>query len=298
MHRQSGGNLEGQLVQVRARCCTMRIMLLLVLKLVLTPTLLAAATLASRRWGGTVAGVIGGFPLTSAPLSFILLLEHGPGFASAAARGTLAGLINVAVFALIYAWTAVHAAWPFALLLASAGFCASAAALLSLESGVGWVAVLAGAALAAALAGLPRRSLRGSDAPSLGRNLLARMAVGVATILALSALASRLGAELTGLLAAAPVVAAILAGFAHAEGGAGAAANVLKGVLIGGFSFAAFFLVIGVHVQAGGAMSYFMAAAAAGGVALVLVLARRWMAAAGNIGARRRHVRGPAEERR
>src|SRR5918992_1631966 len=65
----------------------------LVLKLVLTPLLIAAASLAGRRWGPAVSGWFVGLPLTSGPIAFFLALEHGVAFAAAAAVGALAGAL-------------------------------------------------------------------------------------------------------------------------------------------------------------------------------------------------------------
>ena len=47
---------------------------ILVLKLVVTPLLIAAATLVARRWGPGVGGWLAGFPLTSAPVSVFFAL--------------------------------------------------------------------------------------------------------------------------------------------------------------------------------------------------------------------------------
>src|SRR5262249_1129973 len=75
---------------------------LLVAKLVLTPLLISAVTLAGRRWGPGVSGWLAGLPLTSGPVSVFLAVEQGPQFAMRAALGTLAGLAAVAAFALSY----------------------------------------------------------------------------------------------------------------------------------------------------------------------------------------------------
>src|SRR5437660_10480738 len=77
-------------------------MTVLLAKVVLTPLLIAAATLAGRRWGPAVGGWLAGLPLTSGPVSVFLALEHGPGFAARAAVGTLAGLVGVACFCVVY----------------------------------------------------------------------------------------------------------------------------------------------------------------------------------------------------
>ncbi|MEX5997204.1 hypothetical protein [Providencia hangzhouensis] len=46
---------------------------LFVFKVVITPLLLLTASLAARRWGESIGGLIVGLPLTSGPISFSLL---------------------------------------------------------------------------------------------------------------------------------------------------------------------------------------------------------------------------------
>src|SRR6185437_1795920 len=84
---------------------------ILLLKLSVTPLLIAMASLAGRRWGETVSGWFIGLPLTSGPVFWFLALEQGTGFAAAAARGCLAGAAGEAGFCLFYAAAARHAGW-------------------------------------------------------------------------------------------------------------------------------------------------------------------------------------------
>jgi hypothetical protein len=87
---------------------------ILVLKLVLTPALIAAASLAGRRWGHAVSGWLVGFPWTTGPVAFFVALERGPSFATATALGALAATIAEAAFCLVDAYAARRAAWPVA----------------------------------------------------------------------------------------------------------------------------------------------------------------------------------------
>src|SRR5579864_5312449 len=86
----------------------------LLLKVVVTPALIAAATLAGRRWGHRLSGWLVGLPLTSGPVVFFLTLDQGTGFAISAALAVLLGTISQAAFALAYAWAAVRSRWPVA----------------------------------------------------------------------------------------------------------------------------------------------------------------------------------------
>jgi len=101
------------------------------LKLLLVPSLMAAVTLAGRRWGPAVAGVLVGLPLTSAPVVFLLALEHGTAFAAQSAVGVLVGLVPLGSFYLAYGLLARRARWPAC---AAAGWCAYLVAALALRA--------------------------------------------------------------------------------------------------------------------------------------------------------------------
>ena len=103
----------------------------LVLKLVLTPALIGAASLAGRRWGPAVSGWLIGFPFTSAPIAFFLAINQGVAFAAAAAAGTMAGAISQAAFCVAYGWLAARG-WPIALGVSCLAFALSTAALQGL----------------------------------------------------------------------------------------------------------------------------------------------------------------------
>jgi hypothetical protein len=68
------------------------------------------------------------------------------------------------------------------------------------------------------------------------------MVVATGFVLLLTGIAPALGARLTGLLAPFPLYASVLTIFAHALQGPVAGINVLRGLLLGLFAFAAFFL--------------------------------------------------------
>jgi hypothetical protein len=228
----------------------------LALKLVLTPALIALASLIGRRWGPAVGGWLVGLPLTSGPVVLFLALGQGTHFAAAAATGTLAGTISGTAFCLAYAALAVLTwqPWPIALAGASLAFALSTAALahVSLPLVALFVLVVAAVALALllilalrlVLARVPDKPAASAERAISRWDLPTRMLVATALVLALTAAASSLGARLTGLLTTFPVYATILAVFAHRQQGPVAATSVLRGLLAGLFGFSAFFLAI------------------------------------------------------
>src|SRR5207245_6124460 len=83
-------------------------------KVALTPLFIAAVTVAGRRWGPAVGGWLAGLPLTYGPVSVFLSLERGSGFAARAAVGTLAGLVGVAGFCVVYGRLSRTRSWQLA----------------------------------------------------------------------------------------------------------------------------------------------------------------------------------------
>src|SRR5256886_16286706 len=82
----------------------------LLLKVVLTPALIATATLVGRRWGEAMSGWLVGLPLTSAPVLLFLALGQGTALATTAALPVLLGTIPQATFAVAHARVAVRPA--------------------------------------------------------------------------------------------------------------------------------------------------------------------------------------------
>ena len=249
----------------------------LALKLVLTPILVGAASLAGRRWGSAVGGWLIGIPFTSGPIAFFLALSPGPRFAAEAALGIMAGAISQAAFCLAYAWTAQRSTWIASMLAATAAFSAATITLNPLRiPGLAFLAVVA-VVLVLALFLMPRRSGTTAEHLDFPRwDIPARMVVATAFVVALTSAAPLLGPRLAGLLAPFPLYGAVLATFAHRLQGREPAVNVLRGLLLGLFAFASFFLVLAVLLPEGIAPAFALAIVAAAGVqAGSLVTGRR-----------------------
>jgi hypothetical protein len=70
------------------------------------------------------------------------------------------------------------------------------------------------------------------------------MAIAALLVLVLTSVAQALGPALAGNLSPIPVFGAILAVFAHRDQGGAAAAQLLRGMVLGSFGFATFMLVV------------------------------------------------------
>ncbi len=235
----------------------------LLLKIILTPTLIGAASLAGRRWGPGISGWLVGLPFTSGPIIFFVALGQGVDFARATAIGSLTGALSQTVFCLAYAWLATRADWPLTVLAGGAAFLA---ATLALQGASLPLPALFGGILLALAVGLRLMPRAARPAPGAGRwprwDLPARMLVATAFVVLLTELAPALGPHLTGLLAPFPIYASILAAFAHQQQGPAAAAGVLRGLLLGLFAFAGFYLTLAALLGPAGIAAAFAAAIA------------------------------------
>jgi hypothetical protein len=254
--------------------------LILALKLVLTPALIAVATLVGRRFGPSISGWLVGLPFTSGPVSFFLALEQGTNFAAAAAAGSIAGVAASAVFAVAYAAMARRSRWPASLAVASLAFAAAAVVLnaLPLTAALPFplLALFAGS-VAAAILGVrliaPPRALEQAPVPPRW-DLPVRMVVATALVIAITSAAPLIGPQLSGLLTTYPVYAGVLAVFAHAQRGGAAATRVARGLCYGIIAFATFFLAIGALVDRAGILPAFVAAVVAALLVQAVTLTR------------------------
>lgn len=240
----------------------------LALKLFITPVLVGAASLAGRRWGSEVGGWLVGIPFTSAPVALFLALGPGLHFAAQASIGILAGTVSQAAFALVYSWLAKARAWPICLSGATIAFVAVTAALEPLNVSGLVTFLLAVVVLAVSLTVMPRRRLRADGTARLpGWDIPVRMVVATTFVIALTGAATALGPRLAGLLAPFPLYATVLAVFTHRIEGGVSAIGVLRGLLLGLFAFAGFFLTVAWLLESNGLAVAFAAAIA---VALAL----------------------------
>jgi uncharacterized membrane protein (GlpM family) len=96
-----------------------------------------------------------------------------------------------------------------------------------------------------------------------------RAATATAVVLAVTALAGAAGPRLAGLLTPFPIYAAVLTVFAHRHAGAAAARTTLRGLLLGLFAFAAFFVALAAALPRVGWAAFAAAPAAAIAVQLL-----------------------------
>jgi hypothetical protein len=213
---------------------------LLILRLVLVPILIAAVTLASRRWGPRVAGFVTALPAVAGPTLAFYALEQGSVFAADAARGSLLGLVGVAAFCLAYARASMRLHWAPCLLIGWLSFAVVTAAMYRVDAGPIPALLIAVAALFGVRQALPAPQPVLPAAGTPRWDLPLRMLSAAVLVFVLTSAAERLGSSVSGILTPFPVATAILAGFTHAQRGSAACVEFLRAYIPGLCGFAIF----------------------------------------------------------
>jgi len=209
---------------------------LLALKLLLVPALLAVISMAGKRWGPGVAGWLAGFPSLTGPILFFLAIERGAEFTTQAAILSLSCVFSAIAFGITYAW-------------ASRRF--------------GWFGSLACGTLFIARRAYPRPQGTWDSRPLPASELLARMGAGAAMVLGVTAAAEALGSVWTGLFAAFPVMSTVLAAFSHRANGPGYVVSMLRAMIGGFYAYIAFCLSVALLLDSQGITFTFIVAVAA-----------------------------------
>ncbi len=222
---------------------------ILIIKILIAPLLIGLTTLASRKYGHTISGLLVGLPLTSGPIAFILALQHGITFAITSSKGILLGIIAVGVFSLTYAWTAKLFHWTICLLTSWGAFFIVTFFLNRVNFNLYTSFLFVVVSLSATLFSFPEYKDDQIQITPPMWDIPLRMIVATIFIIGLTNCSKILGAQLSGLLAPLPVYGTIFAGSTHFLYGANATTKLLKGIVIGSFSFASFFLIVGQFIS-------------------------------------------------
>jgi hypothetical protein len=241
---------------------------LLAVKVLLAPSFVVGASLAARRFGPRVGGLVAGLPVVAGPILLVYALTHGSRFAAGASSGTLLGLISLIAFVVVYARLAGRVWWGASMLAGWAAFALATALFSTVSVPTGASLALAALAIALGRAALPRRPGSAATAPRPPAwDLPLRAACALALVLALTAVAGWLGPQLSGLLAPFPIIATVLAVFTHAQRGTEELVALLRGLVSGFGAFALFCFTLAVSLPGLGTGLAFLLAT---GLALLL----------------------------
>lgn len=236
---------------------------MLLFKLLITPLLMGAATLVTRRWGPVIGGTFASLPLTAAPVSVFLYLEQGTDFAVNAACASMLGYAALAFFIVVFvqvprwmgerpglqglrAWRVWLApcllsaltyflfAWLFSWLPRSGLLCLLVAALC----------------LGLALVWIPRYA-RGEASAQIRKgsraawwDLPCRMLAAGGLVLGITGIAAHIGPQWSGFLSTYPVFITLMGIFALMQAGLANLCMLMRGFVNGMFGALAFFFVL------------------------------------------------------
>jgi hypothetical protein len=223
--------------------------MILILKLLVAPGLVAGVTLAVRKWGPAIGGWLSGMPVVAGPVLIFIAIEQGAAFGAEAAHATLAGLIGTVAFTVVYARTSVRTRWHGSLLSGWIAFAVTTYILYSLQPTL--VTSLVGLFVATVIGRrvLPAVKVPPSSVPSPRGDLVLRLFATATLVLVLTAVADRLGPRLSGLLNAFPVLTTIITAFTHAQRGAATTVAFVNAFLRSIIGFASFCFVLAVTLN-------------------------------------------------
>jgi hypothetical protein len=248
---------------------------LFVAKLALAPAVVASGSVAGRRWGHQVGGLVAGFPNTSSPILLFLALERGIDFAATAAVSVLLGLAALAAYGLVYTWSAKRLPWWLSLPLGWAAFLGVAWSLKRAEPSLALATALAIASLTGAAFLMPRFKEPGAPRRPRRWDVPLRMGLAIALLLGITRLAGWLGPGLAGILSAFPIASSVLTASAHRDHGAAGAERVLKGIFLALNALILFTALLPLLLPALGLWAGFALAGALGFVAQALLIWQR-----------------------
>jgi hypothetical protein len=240
---------------------------LLALKLTLVPLLIYIVSMSSKWWGPATAGWLAGPPLMAGPITALVIADRGVTYGSQAALYLVAGVAAADAFNTVFArWCRRHA-WQVATLAGCASWVVAAVVVAMLPMNTALAVGIAGGSIAISFWLMPPVTVRPAPTLLTRRDLVLRMLAGVALTLFVTTAAAVAGPGWSGVLASFPLLGIILGVASLRSLGPEYAIAMARGLLLGRFTFAAFFLCLAWALPAWGVLPAF---AASTGVALVV----------------------------
>ena len=262
-------------INQRKRCYN--VASLLILKLTVTPVLVAGMSLAARRFGPMFGGLIMGLPWMTGPVLFFLALEKGDVYLAETARGALLAVPSFGAYALAYAAVARFSGWPLSLAAAALTFAISGWFMSSMPGSASTVALAGIAALIGAHVAIPKPPLFKVTLGLPWWDIPMRMLATAALVGCIALSSDYLGPTRSGIASSYPVILTVVVTFTHKRWGRDAATAMLRGVMLSLIGFVAFFWVVSTFAAALGLVQAYLLAAAAGvGFSAMLLALNSW----------------------
>lgn len=219
----------------------------ILLKIVLMPTIIAGVTLAARKWGNVVGGVIAGMPWVGGAILFFIGIEQGETFMVYTLPGVFIGLISWLGFCTFYMIVGqrLGVLWTFL-----SGIFAYFVIGISFERftntvsiNLWFVAMLALTILSLNFFPKVKRTNKKEPKP-LSYEIPLRMIMITGFVLLITYFAEKLGPKWSGILTPFPIMTATLAIFTHYTQGMAQVRLALMGMYTGVIGFSVFLISI------------------------------------------------------
>ncbi|AUD03753.1 hypothetical protein [Spirosoma pollinicola] len=213
---------------------------ILLLKVTLMPSVIALVTLAIRKWGNKVGGLIGSMPWVAGPILLFFILEQGTAFGIHSIQGSMTGILALISFCLSYATFSRKLSWLPTILLSYGLYTATAVFFnyLQLNLLLSYAIVITTVLLA--LYFFPKPTGHLISTRRLPFDIPIRMIIATLFVLAITGLARMLGPDWSGILTPFPIMTTVLAIFSHTLQGSNATIATLRGLVMGLLGFTTF----------------------------------------------------------
>jgi hypothetical protein len=218
---------------------------MLLLKLMIVPVLVALMSLAARRFGPKLGGLLLGLPWMTGPVIFFLGLEKGNVHAVGLACGALLATVSIAAYALAYGQLAQYFRWPVSMTVGALAYAAVGWSLSGLVIAPTPAALVGAGCLITAFLLLPppRQPVQSRALPWW--DIPVRMLSTAALVTVIALVSDHLGATASGIVASFPVLLTVIGTFTHHQWGTDALLALLRSLTLSLLSFVIFFWVVG-----------------------------------------------------
>jgi len=202
---------------------------ILLLRLLLTPTLVVLVSYIQKRWGHAIGGRVIGLPLSTAPFLILIYLMDGASQTANAAHGVVAGQIAVVSYCYVFAYVSWRKAWPIALL--GGWLIASLADLTLVRLANTWlvgVIVVLVSATAIRFWPKPQTEDQSIRVPQWWETPMKAIVAGT-LVATLTQVKDVIGVQAAGVLASMPVILSVLAPTTVRTYGPSAVSELLRG---------------------------------------------------------------------
>jgi hypothetical protein len=209
------------------------------LKIIMMPLVIGGVTIASKKWGNAIGGLLASLPWIGGSMILFFVFEQGVDFAVNSVKGMMLGLIGVIAFCYAYINACFSFKWYICLCFGYVAFAVTTYTLPHFEAALTlnqWY-ILAMVSTFLFLLFFPKLQQQQSATQNLRFDIYLRMATITLAVVLITYLADVLGPTLSGILTLFPIITAILSAFTHYTQGVNATLKILRGFITGFIGF-------------------------------------------------------------